>query len=269
MNLRQPYQIMGIVNVTPDSFSDGGKYTSVAAAVSHAQQLILEGADLLDIGGQSTRPGYQEVSAEIEAERVIPVIEAIHAISPIPISVDTYYPEVAAAAIQAGATIVNDVKGLDTPNMAETLAEYPDVKVVIMHSRLRKNLPIAKDLQQFYQEKVQQCQALKIPLENLCFDPGIGFHKSMADNIEILKNPAAVRYQAFPLLYGVSRKRTIGALTGEQEPARRDVGSAVASLFAAQQGVEILRVHNVQALKQAFDVWQQLANKEKNFFNHF
>ena len=249
---------MGIVNTTPDSFSDGGNYTTVETALAQAKKLIAEGADILDIGGQSTRPGYQEVSPEIEQARVIPLVEAIRRFSEIPISVDTYFPEVAAAAIQAGATIINDIKGLDMPGMADVLASHPEIQVVIMHSRKRGALPLAEELQAFYQEKMEQCQAAKIPLANICFDPGIGFHKTVEENIALLKNPAAFRYQDFPLLYGVSRKRTIGTLTGEENPQARDFGSIAATLFAAEKGVEILRVHNVKGLKQTFDVWRAL-----------
>ena len=226
IDLKKNYQIMGIVNTTPDSFSDGGSYTTVDVAYQHALHLLEAGADILDIGGQSTRPGYEEVSPQVEADRVLPLIKKIRETSLAPISVDTYYPEVAEAAIQAGATMINDIKGLDTPGMAEVLAKYG------------------------------------LSLEKICFDPGIGFHKTVAENLQLLKDPNAFRYQDYPLLYGVSRKRTIGALTNEPEPANRDFGSAAASLYAAQQGVEILRVHNVQGLKQTFDVWRALSEKE-------
>ena len=243
IDLKKNYQIMGIVNTTPDSFSDGGCYTTVDVAYQHALHLLEAGADILDIGGQSTRPGYEEVSPQVEADRVLPLIKKIRDTSLAPISVDTYYPEVAEAAIQAGATMINDIKGLDTPGMAEVLAQYPEIQVVIMHSR-------------------EQCQKYGLSLEKICFDPGIGFHKTVAENLQLLKDPNAFRYQDYPLLYGVSRKRTIGALTNEPEPAQRDFGSAAASLYAAQQGVEILRVHNVQGLKQTFDVWRALSEKE-------
>ena len=262
IDLKKNYQIMGIVNTTPDSFSDGGSYTTVDVAYQHALHLLEAGADILDIGGQSTRPGYEEVSPQVEADRVLPLIKKIRETSLAPISVDTYYPEVAEAAIQAGATMINDIKGLDTPGMAEVLAQYPEVQVVIMHSRKRQSLSLKEELHQFYTEKIEQCQKYGLSLEKICFDPGIGFHKTVAENLQLLKDPNAFRYQDYPLLYGVSRKRTIGALTNEPDPANRDFGSAAASLYAAQQGVEILRVHNVQGLKQTFDVWRALSEKE-------
>ncbi|EKB7622418.1 dihydropteroate synthase family protein [Enterococcus faecalis] len=229
IDLKKNYQIMGIVNTTPDSFSDGGSYTTVDVAYQHALHLLEAGADILDIGGQSTRPGYEEVSPQVEADRVLPLIKKIRETSLAPISVDTYYPE---------------------------------VQVVIMHSRKRQSLSLKEELHQFYTEKIEQCQKYGLSLEKICFDPGIGFHKTVAENLQLLKDPNAFRYQDYPLLYGVSRKRTIGALTNEPEPANRDFGSAAASLYAAQQGVEILRVHNVQGLKQTFDVWRALSEKE-------
>ena len=206
IDLKKNYQIMGIVNTTPDSFSDGGSYTTVDVACQHALHLLEAGADILDIGGQSTRPGYEEVSPQVEADRVLPLIKKIRETSLTPISVDTYYPQVAEAAIQAGATIINDIKGLDTPGMAEVLAQYPEVQVVIMHSRKHQSLSLKEELHQFYTEKIEQCQKYGLSLEKICFDPGIGFHKTVAENLQLLKDPNAFRYQDYPLLYGVSRK---------------------------------------------------------------
>lgn len=263
IDFTKKFQIMGILNVTPDSFSDGGRYDELETALEHARQLIADGADILDIGGQSTRPNYQEVPAEIETARIIPLLKILRKETELPISVDTYFPEVAEAAIEAGATILNDIKGLDTPGMMEIAAKYPEVGLVIMHSRPRRELPLAQDIQSFYQEKVQLCQEYGISQERLCFDPGIGFGKGPQENQEILANPDAFRFENLPLLYGVSRKRTIGALTGEKEPMERDFGSVAASLFSADKGVEIVRVHNVKGMKQTFDVWQALKNETK------
>lgn len=252
-------QIMGIVNVTPDSFSDGGDFLQVEQAIAHGERLLAEGADLLDIGGQSTRPGYQEVSPEEEMARIIPVITGLRKKSQVAISVDTYYPEVAKAALNAGATIINDIKGLDQSGMVEVVADY-QAPVIIMHSRPRRNeFSLVEDLQNFYQEKITLCQKWGIPKEKICFDPGLGFEKDVEENIEILKNPAAFRYQDYPLLYGVSRKRTIAALTKESNPKERDFGSVAASLFAMNQGVELVRVHHVKGMKDSLRVWQSLA----------
>ncbi|MGY3777066.1 dihydropteroate synthase [Isobaculum melis] len=252
-------QIMGIVNVTPDSFSDGGLFYDTQHAIEHAKQLIKEGVDILDIGGQSTRPGYQEVSEEEELARVAPVIKAIRQLTDLPISIDTYFPSVAKAALALGATILNDVRGLDHPEMLAVAKAFPKAGLIIMHSRPRiSTLTIQEDLQAFYQEKIKQCQQANIALERICFDPGIGFGKSLAENIQILQNPDAFRYQDYPLLYGVSRKRTIEHLTGETNPMERDIASITASLYAANQGVEILRIHHVKGMKEALTVWQTL-----------
>lgn len=250
--------IMGIVNVTPDSFSDGGDFYQTEQAVAHARQLIADGADILDIGGQSTRPGYQEIPPEEEAKRVIPVIEGIRRFATVPISVDTYFPEVARQALAAGADIINDIKGLDQPGMIDVIADY-QCPVIIMHSRQRdKSLSVAEDIQRFYEEKMTLAAARGIKKEHICFDPGIGFHKAPEENVEILAHPEAFRYRDLPLLYGFSRKRTIARLTGNDAPKERDAGTLAASLFVKHKGVDIVRVHNVKATKEAFAVWQAL-----------
>ncbi|RGI28743.1 dihydropteroate synthase [Melissococcus sp. OM08-11BH] len=249
---------MGILNVTPDSFSDGGDYTDAEIAVEHAKEMIAEGVDIIDIGGQSTRPGYMEIGFDEEMKRVIPVIQAIRTFSDVPISIDTYFPEVAKAAIEAGANIVNDIKGMDMDGMAEVVVSY-NVPVIIMHSRPRQEgVSIFDDLAQFYQEKMEQCQSYNIPKENICFDPGIGFHKSMEDNELILSYPEKCRYEDYPLLYGVSRKRTIAHLINEDKPKERDFGTVAASLFSLEKGVEVVRVHNVKGMSDALTVWNKL-----------
>lgn len=250
--------IMGILNVTPDSFSDGGDYTDVEVAVKHAKEMIEDGVDIIDIGGQSTRPGYVEISFDEEMKRVVPVIQAIRAFSDVPISIDTYFPEVAEAALKAGADIINDVKGMDVEGMAEVVAKY-QAPIIIVHSRARQEgVFIFDDLSQFYQEKMALCQAHNIPKENICFDPGIGFHKSMEDNELILSFPEKCRYEDYPLLYGVSRKRTIAHLINEDKPKERDFGSVAASLYSLEKGVEIVRVHNVKGMSDTLKVWTKL-----------
>ncbi len=249
-------QVMGILNVTPDSFSDGGRYVDPAQAVEHARLLIQEEADILDIGGQSTRPGYVEVSAEEEIARVIPVIKEIRRFSAIPISVDTYFPKVAAAAFEAGASIINDVRGLDTPGMKELVHQYQP-PVIIMHSRKRKReWTAAQDIQRFYEEKLEECEKLGLTREKICFDPGVGFGKTTEENIEMIRTPKAFIMPGIASLYGVSRKRVIGHLTGENEPANRDYGTISASLCVLEKGVDIVRVHNVKGMKDALKVWE-------------
>ena len=256
--------IMGILNVTPDSFSDGGDFSRIDHAVSHAKEMIDCGVDIIDIGGQSTRPGYVEISSSEEMKRVVPVIKEIRTFSHIPISIDTYFPDVAKAAIEAGADIVNDVKGMDMPGMAEVVAKA-HVPIIIMHSRQRdESLSIFDDLQVFYEEKIKLCQQHGISDELICFDAGIGFHKSMEDNELILAYPEKCRFENYPLLYGVSRTRTIAHLTNEKQPKERDFGSITASLFALNQGVEIVRVHNVKGMKDALNVWDTLQSIRKS-----
>lgn len=260
IDFRQKDQVMGILNVTPDSFSDGGQHFGLEVALAHAALLIDQGATILDIGGQSTRPGYQEVTPEIEAQRILPVIRELVKRTDIPLSVDTYFPEVAATAITAGATIINDIKGLDSPGMLEVLAAAPHVGIVIMHSRPRRQeLSVAEDIQAFFQEQFDRCCAKQIAPERLCFDPGIGFGKTPDENVQILQHPSDFRFKDFPLLYGVSRKRTIQHLIGDSSPQERDYASVTASLFAAQAGVEILRVHEVKGMVDALTVWRKLS----------
>jgi dihydropteroate synthase len=256
---KEQTQIMGILNVTPDSFSDGGHYQQLDAALSKCEDMLKNGVDIIDIGGQSTRPGYQEVTSVEEKARILPVIKALKKRTSIPLSVDTYFPDVAQAALDLGVEIINDIKGLDTEGMLEIAREYPASGLIIMHSRPRRqNVTVAEDIQQFYREKITLCEQAGITRERLCFDPGIGFGKTLAENIEILKKPERFRYLDIPLLYGVSRKRTIGSLTNEADPLARDFGSVTASLYAADRGVEIVRVHNVKGMKDALKVWQAL-----------
>ena len=251
-------QVMGILNVTPDSFSDGGKYDSVELAVEHAQQLIAQGADIIDIGGQSTRPGYVEVPANVELVRVLPVVTALKKITDVPLSVDTFFPEVATACMQAGADIINDIAGLDRPGMVEAIAKFPDVGVIIMFSRKRSAQGLAEQLHNFYAEKINLLNAHQVDLKRICLDPGVGFHKSIIENLDLIQTPEKLRYENFPLLYGVSRKRTIGTMTGETDAAKRDPGSIAASLWLLEHGVEIVRVHDVDSMQQANRVFQTL-----------
>lgn len=251
-------QIMGILNVTPDSFSDGGKYNSLEAGIFHGEKLAAEGCDILDIGGQSTRPGYQEISASEELARVLPVVKALKKKIQLPLSIDTYFPEVAEACLAEGVEIVNDISGLDHAGMLSVLQKYPESQLVLMHSRPRKNLPLKEDLGAFYQEKIQLLQENYFDLKRVCLDPGVGFGKTLEENIQLIKDPEAFRYENLPLLYGISRKRTMGALSGETVAEKRDPASVAASLWLLEHGVEIVRVHDVFAMKQANDVFMAL-----------
>ncbi|MGO2082975.1 dihydropteroate synthase [Vagococcus sp.] len=251
-------QIMGILNVTPDSFSDGGDYSRVDKAMEHAKEIMEAGVDIIDIGGQSTRPGYIEIPKEEELARVLPIVKGLRQMTDLPISVDTYFPEVAEAVIEAGATIINDIKGLDMPGMGEVVAHY-QVPVVLMHSRYRdETVDVVTDMQKFYAEKIALCQKLGIAPEKICFDPGVGFHKSIEENKLMIAQPNKFRFEDYPLLYGVSRKRTIAQLTDEINPKERDFGSVAASLYVLNEGVEIVRVHQVKGMRDALSVWTKL-----------
>ncbi|MDT2829363.1 dihydropteroate synthase [Vagococcus carniphilus] len=252
-------KIMGIVNVTPDSFSDGGQFFDAKKAIEHGVDLAEDGADILDVGGQSTRPGYTEVSTEEEVKRIEPVIKGLREQTDLPISIDTYFPEVAERALSLGANIINDVRGFDIEGMLDVALKYPKSKLIIMHSRPRKEeLSVEDDIFQFFKEKYEECQKVGIADDRIIFDPGIGFGKSLEENIKILQQPELFRFKEYPLLYGVSRKRTIAHLIEEKRPLERDYASVAASLFSATKGVEIVRVHQVKGMKDSLKVWNQL-----------
>ena len=270
--------IMAVLNVTPDSFSDGGKYLAEDAAVARAKELIAEGADVLDIGGESTRPGADPVSEEEELRRVVPVIRAIAATTRAPLSIDTMKSGVARAAVQAGARIVNDVSaGLADPRMLPTVAELRsesqgfDVHVVLMHRQgSPKTMQVAptygdpvEDVKEHLRERVEAALAAGIPRERIALDPGVGFGKRLPHNLELLRRLGELRALGYPLLVGASRKSFIGHITGAEDerdwlaeerldtPSDRIGGTAAAVVFAAQQGAEILRVHDVAVMREA------------------
>ena len=179
-------------------------------------------------------------------------------ITEVPLSVDTYFPEVAEACLAAGVDILNDIKGLDQPGMMAVVKKYPAAGLIIMHSRPRTALPLAADLTNFYREKITELEQAGIDLRRVCFDPGVGFGKSINDNLDLIQTPEKFRYEDFPLLYGVSRKRIIGTLTGEKVANKRDPGSIAASLWLLEKNVEIVRVHDVSGMQQANHVFETL-----------
>ena len=259
-------QVMGIVNVTPDSFSDGGVHDSVEAAVAHGLRLVEEGADLLDIGGESTRPGAQDVSVEEELRRVIPVIERLARETSLPISIDTSKPEVMRAAVDAGAGMINDVQGLRRDgalDMAATLG----VPVVLMHMqgepRSMQHAPtyddVVADVHRFLAERIFAAEMAGIARKNIVVDPGFGFGKDTAHNLQLLAQFERFVELGVPVLAGLSRKRSIGELTGRDVPADRVAGSVAAHLIAAQRGAAIVRVHDVAATVDALKVWNAVA----------
>ena len=265
LDLTRP-QIMGIVNVTPDSFSDGGKYSSTASAVEHGLQLIAEGADILDIGGESTRPGAQPVDLDEELRRVIPVIEALSAVASVPLSIDTYKPEVMRAAILAGADIVNDICALREEGALEIVANS-NAGVCLMHMQgVPQTMQInptyhdvVAEVKQFLSDRVDACLAHGIARERILLDPGFGFGKTTAHNIALIQHLDSLAALGFPLLVGLSRKSVLGKIAGGDELQRLHAGLA-ASVISVMKGAKIVRVHDVKATVDALKVVTAIFN---------
>ncbi|MDP2806469.1 MAG: dihydropteroate synthase [Gallionellaceae bacterium] len=260
LDLSQP-KIMGIVNVTPDSFSDGGKHLSHQAAIIHAYRLIEEGANILDIGGESTRPGAAIVSEQEELDRVIPVIEGLQNIY-VPISIDTYKPAVMRAALAAGASMVNDINALQESEALVVLAKS-DAAVCLMHKQgspqnmqqSPQYIDVMDEVTTFLRLRLQACVAAGIALDRLVIDPGFGFGKTLEHNFEILRNLNEFIELGIPVLAGLSRKSMLGQVTG-QAVEHRQAASVAAALIAVQRGARILRVHDVRETVDALKVWQ-------------
>jgi len=252
--------VMGIVNVTPDSFSDGGLHLQSEAALAHAQQLIAEGADIIDVGGESTRPGAKPVGIQEELDRVLPVIEGLRG-APVPISIDTCKPEVMQAAIAAGAQMVNDINALQDAAAMNAVASS-DVAVCLMH---KQGSPQTMQQQPHYQNVVAEicaflrgriaaAQAAGIQRERIVVDPGFGFGKTLAQNLDLLRNLEKLAEMGVPVLAGLSRKSMLGTLTG-REVGQRLPASIAMALIAVQRGANIVRVHDVGATVDALKVW--------------
>jgi len=262
LELSEPV-IMGIVNVTPDSFSDGGQFFNTTAALNHAMQLLDEGATILDIGGESTRPGAPDVSLEDELQRVIPLINAIREQSDCVISIDTSKAEVMRQAIEAGADIVNDVRALQEPGAIEVVAQYPDVVVCLMHMqgqpRSMQNAPhyddLASEINDFFNQRIATCEAAGIKQSQLILDPGFGFGKTLKHNYQILAQFNDYAQLGLPLLAGLSRKSMIGNLLN-RDTKDRLAGSLAGALIAAQNGAHIIRVHDVKETADVLGVYQ-------------
>ena len=259
-------RVMGIVNATPDSFADGGEHATVEAAIAHGLKLAGEGADILDIGGESTRPGADEVPLEEELRRVVPVIEALAQRVSIPISIDTSKPEVMRAAVAAGAGMVNDVYGLRREGALDAAAEL-GVPVVLMHMqgepRTMQANPeyddVVGEVHRFLAERIFAAEMAGIPKKRIVVDPGFGFGKNARHNLQLLAQLRRFTELGVPVLAGLSRKRTIGELTGRDDPRERVFGSVAAHLIAAQNGAMLLRVHDVAATADALKVWNAVA----------
>lgn len=245
--------IMGIVNVTPDSFSDGGKWLDGEAAVQHALELEKQGADILDLGAQSTRPGYKEISAEEEWSRLESVLPALRQKTDLPVSVDTYFPYVAERAIANGADIVNDISGIINPDMAR-IVKKTGAGWIIMHN----GAGASEDVKAFFEKALRECEALGINKNQLCFDMGIGFGKDIEENLDLIANVPHYKPDGFPLLLGTSRKRVIGAASQQPVVQERVYGNIAADTAAVFGGVDIIRIHDVKNEKQGILMAQEL-----------
>lgn len=262
LTLQRRPALMAIVNVTPDSFSDGGKFLSVDRAVDHALQLVADGADILDVGGESTRPYSQPVTAEEEIARVLPVIERLVQETDVPISIDTSKSSVAKAAAQAGAEIINDVTGLEGDPAMIDVAIETGAAVCVMHMQGTpqamqddpKYNDVVADVLSYLQQRKQKLLTAGIATEKICLDPGIGFGKTHPHNLELLNRAEEFLSLDSPILIGHSRKGFIGTLIGDKD-AERDSGTLAITLQMAAKGMHVVRVHEVASTRRALDVW--------------
>ena len=255
-------KVMGIVNVTPDSFSDGGAFATAADAMARCDDLVAQGADILDIGGESTRPGARTPSVEEELARVVPVV--MHAVTlQVPVSVDTSRPEVMEAALGAGADIINDVHALQRPGALDVLARHPAVGVCLMHMKgepstmqsLAEYADVVLEVRAFLADRASVALARGVARERIVLDPGIGFAKTIDHNLALLRRQRELLVEGYPLLVGWSRKSTLGAVTG-RAVGERLAASVAAALAAVARGASIVRVHDVAATVDALSVWR-------------
>ena len=263
LDLSVPH-VMGILNVTPDSFSDGGKHNGKAQALAHAQQMIADGATVIDVGGESTRPGASVVEFEEEIRRVVPVVEALAELDVV-ISIDTSQPEVIQAAVAAGAHIWNDVRALTRPNALETAAKL-NIPVIIMHMRgepttmngLDQYDNVTLDVMTELSQRVSDALKAGVKAENIMIDPGFGFAKNAKQNLKLLKEFHQLNQLGYPILSALSRKRFIGEALGGADAGQRAVGSVAGHLLSIQQGACMVRAHDVKAMSDAIKVWQAM-----------
>jgi dihydropteroate synthase len=268
IDLSRP-KVMGIVNVTPDSFSDGGHHATAVQALRHAEQLLAQGADLLDIGGESTRPGSPAVSLEDELARVLPVVRDAVRLG-VPVSVDTYKPEVMQAVLDLGADVINDIWALRQPGAREVVARHPLCGVCLMHMhrdpQTMQVQPLEGDVipavNAFLRQELDRLLALGVASERVVLDAGVGFGKTVEQNFALLARQSELAVQGLPWLAGWSRKSSLGAVT--QLPVeQRLVPSTTAAVLAVDRGARVVRVHDVQETRAALQVWQAVRNAEK------
>jgi len=257
-------QVMGILNVTPDSFSDGGEHNGKVQAIEHAKQMIADGATVIDVGGESTRPGASVVEVEEEIRRVVPVVEALAELDVV-ISIDTSQPEVIRAAVAAGAHIWNDVRALTRPKALETAAEL-NIPVIIMHMRgepttmngLDHYDDVTQDVITELSQRVDDALKAGVRPENIMIDPGFGFAKNAKQNLKLLKEFHQLNQLGYPILSALSRKRFIGEALGGADARQRAVGSVAGHLMSIQQGASMVRAHDVKAMSDAIKVWNAM-----------
>jgi dihydropteroate synthase len=269
IDLARP-QVMGIVNVTPDSFSDGGAHATSEAALRHCVRLVEEGAGILDIGGESTRPGSPAVPLEAELARVLPVVREAVKLQ-VPVSVDTYKPEVMRAVLDLGADIVNDVWALRRPGAREAVAAHPSCGICLMHMHLdpqtMQTAPMAGDVlpavRSFLEREAQALEALGVAAARIVLDPGIGFGKTVAQNFSLLARQRELLAAGWPLLAGWSRKSSLGSVSGIVEAGERMVPSVAAAVLAVDRGAAIVRVHDVRETVAALAVWRAMARQQQ------
>ena len=242
---------MGVLNVTPDSFSDGGSYFTPEEALRRAREMAEQGADIIDIGGQSTRPGYTRVTPQGEWSRLKPIIGVLCKELKQPVSIDTFYPEVAARAIMAGACIINDVNGFDEPLMRQTAALSKAGCIVTHHSELSEGLNTALQIKDFFRKRKAELLAEGTDPSRLCFDPGIGFGKSYEQNLAAIRDFDGLCMEGSPMLIAASRKRVLGTAAGVTSPEERDPATVAAHTAACLKGAHIVRAHNIPAAVQA------------------
>ena len=270
IDLTRP-RVMGIVNLTPDSFSDGGSHATSAAALAHCEQLLQEGADILDIGGESTRPGSPPVPLDIELARVLPVLREAVKLG-VPVSVDTYKPAVMRAALDLGVDVINDIWALRQAGAAEVVAQHASCGVCLMHMHRDPQtmqaekmtgdaVPVVRD---FLLARAHALEARGVATARIALDPGIGFGKTVAQNFALLARQQELNAAGYPLLVGWSRKSSLGSVTGIASAAQRMVPSVAAALLAVERGARIVRVHDVGDTAAALAVWQA-AQAEQQF----
>lgn len=272
LNLQEP-QVMGVLNVTPDSFSDGGRYTSADLAVEQALTMQAEGASFIDIGGESTRPGATGISEQEELDRVLPVVEGLRQESAVMISIDTSNPVLMLEAAKLGANLLNDVRSFSRPGALQA-AVATGLPICIMHMRgepssmqqQTKYIDVVAEVKSWLTSRLQTCVAAGVEQHKVLLDPGFGFAKLLPHNLALLANLHQLLELGQPLLVGMSRKRMLGEITGKP-PLGRDAAGIAAHLLAAQQGANILRVHSVAGLKDALQVWQATKQAAKALLN--